>query len=71
MNYEPPLGYTSLIRQFVTVYIQDNLGQDVLLYVSLLLCIIGDYVWIGVDAIFPGQHVSVPLFAFRTNHDSM
>ena len=31
--------------------------------------VIGDYVWVGVDDIFAGQHVSGPLFAFRTNHD--
>jgi hypothetical protein len=36
-----------------------------------LLGVIGDCIWIGVDVIFAGQHVSGPLFAFRTNHDSI
>ena len=36
-----------------------------------VLRIIGDYVWIGVDAIFARQHISGPLLAFRTNHDAI
>ena len=48
-----------------------NLRPRRLLFVSPLLRIIGDYAWIDVDAIFAGQHVSGPLFAFQTNHDSI
>jgi len=40
--------------------------RNFLPYVSPLLGVIGDYVWIGVDAISAGQHISGPLFAFRT-----
>jgi transposase len=40
--------------------------RNFLPYVSPLLGVIGDYVWIGVDAISAGQHISGSLFAFRT-----
>jgi hypothetical protein len=36
-----------------------------------LLGVMGNYVWIGVDAIFAGQHANGPLFAFRTHSDSI